>query len=83
MKKVLIIGAGVSSSYSLTVQALKEKHGEVAVYTPEQAEAEGLTLADFENVPTIPIIGRHPVDEISEVKSGRELRRERRKKRKK
>ena len=54
MKKVLVIGG--TNQCGLLIQSLKEKFGEdVKLYTPEEAQAEGLTLNDFANIPTYTI----------------------------
>ena len=52
----LIAGAGTAGINSLMIQSLKEKHGEnIIIYTPEEADKEGLKLSDFENIPSFPI----------------------------
>ena len=54
MKKVLVIGS--TNVDGLLIQSLKEKFGEdVKLYTPEEAQAEGLTQNDFANIPTYTI----------------------------
>lgn len=57
MKKVLLIGnPSIGIIDGLMIQKLKEEFGEnVKLYTPEQAQAEGLTPKDFDNLPTYEI----------------------------
>jgi hypothetical protein len=57
MKRVLIIGSsGVGEVSNLTIQRLKELHGnDVQIYTSEQAFKEGLKESDFINIPTYKI----------------------------
>jgi hypothetical protein len=82
-RKVCIIGAGVDAKYSLLLATMKEKYGDdIILVTPEQAEEHGLHIDHFANIPTMkitapPII---PVVEWAEYKTGKEQRRERRKK---
>lgn len=57
MKKILIVGctAGLVET-NLMVMKIKEEFGDnVVLYTPEQAQAEGLTENDFVNIPSFEI----------------------------
>jgi len=83
-KKILIIGAGEGGKTALLHQAMKEKFGDdVVLVTPEEAQAQGLKEDDFANIPRMKITAP-PVFEVAKLygheMSGREKRRERRKK---
>jgi GTPase SAR1 family protein len=82
MKKILIVGHGSSGKTDLTVQMLKEKHGEdIQVYTADEALKKGLDASDFDNIPSFPISSTIVSDEtyFQIHKTGKERRRERRK----
>lgn len=56
MKKVLLINPYVKLMDGLMIQKLKEEFGEdFKLYTPEQAQSEGLKPQDFDNFPTYEI----------------------------
>ena len=81
--KICIVGAGQDSKSALLLATMKEKFGDdIILVTPEEAREQGLTTKDFANIPTFkitapPII---PNIEFGEYKTGKECRRERRKK---
>lgn len=78
--KVLIIGGGHTS---LSALALKEKFGDdVVMLTPEEAKEQGLTMSDFDNIPTMKITPQYkfPENTINGISiSGQANRRQRRK----
>lgn len=80
-KKVLIVGG---EKTSLTERVIKEQYGEsVKIYTVEEAMENGLTPNDFDNLPTYEITAPPPMiydTMYGSEKSGKEKRRERRKK---
>ena len=81
-KQVLIlIGSGASA---LQIQELKNKFGvQATLVTPEEAKEQGLLPDDFANIPSMKIIQPPPFEVLKlhkPEKSGREKRRERRKK---
>lgn len=85
-KKILVIGSGSGNS-ALMLQAIKEKYGDdIILYTPQEAKKEGLTMNDFDNIPsyklTAPKLIAHPTI-IGTNKSGQENRRQRRKNKRK
>lgn len=57
MKKILIVGChNALASTQLFLTKIKEEFGDnVVMYTPEQAQAEGLTENDFANIPKFEI----------------------------
>ena len=81
--KICIIGAGADAKDALLLATMKEKYGDdIILVTPEQAKDQGLNIDDIANIETMkitapPII---PVVEWGEYKTGKEQRRERRKK---
>lgn len=85
-KKILIIGSGGEGKSALMLQKMKEKYGDdIELYTPEEAREQGLTPADFGNIPSYKIqapefMGLPAVAGYTE-KCGRQKRRDRRKKR--
>ena len=81
-QRILIIGAGVEGKNALMLQTMKEKYGDdIVLVTPEEAKEQGLTPADFGNIPTMkitaPPIMNHPTLK-KKKKSGKEKRRQRR-----
>lgn len=52
MKKVLILGGSVGKVPALVLQDIKEKFGDVLVYTAQEAKEQGLSEKDFVNTPT-------------------------------
>lgn len=81
-QKILIIGSGGEGKSALMLQAVKEKYGDdVVLVTSEEAKEQGLTPADFGNIPTMKItaspIMEHPTL-LGAEKSGKEKRRQRR-----
>jgi len=80
-QKILILGAGANDA--LLLAKLKEEHGEdIILVTPEEAKEQGLKMEDFGNIPTFKITAQPiiPMMELGEYKTGKEQRRERRKK---
>lgn len=82
-KKILIIGP-VEGKTALTHQMMKEKYGDdIVLVTLEEAKEQGLLPEDFANTPRFKITAP-PVFETHKLygfeKTGREKRRERRKK---
>lgn len=81
-QKILIIGSGGEGKSALMLQAIKEKYGDdIILVTPEEAKEQGLTPADFGNIPTMkitaPPIMEHPTL-LGAEKTGKEQRRKRR-----
>jgi GTPase SAR1 family protein len=81
-QKILIIGAGGEGKSALMLQAMKEKYGDdIVLVTPKEAKEQGLTPADFGDIPTMkitaPPIMEHPTL-LGAEKSGKEKRRQRR-----
>jgi ketopantoate reductase len=80
-QKILIVGAGANDV--LLLAKLKEEHGgDIILVTPEEAKEQGLKMEDFGNIPTFKITASPiiPMMELGEYKTGKEQRRERRKK---
>jgi ketopantoate reductase len=80
-QKILIVGAGANDA--LLLAKLKEEHGnDIVLVTPEEAKEQGLKMEDIANIPTFKITASPiiPVVEWAEYKTGKEQRRERRKK---
>jgi hypothetical protein len=76
--KVLIMGGTASA---LMLQKFKEQYGEdVEVYTPEEAQAQGLGAKDFGNLPRFEITAP-PIIPMKQLvyKDGKANRRARRK----
>jgi len=84
-KKILIIGAGVEGKSTLHIASLQEKYGnDIVLVTPEEAKEQGLRMEDFANIPTIKLIAPPVNEDIQRISlSGREQRRQRRKKERK
>ena len=81
-QKILIIGSGGEGKSALMLQAMKEKYGDdIILYTPEEAKEQGLTPANFGNIPsykiTAPPIMEQPMI-LGTPHSGKEKRRKRR-----
>ena len=81
-QKILIIGSGVEGKSALMLQAMKEKYGDdIILYTPEEAKEQGLTPADFGNIPTMKITAPPIMEQpmiLGTPHSGKEKRRKRR-----
>jgi hypothetical protein len=79
--KVLIIGAGEEVKTSLMMQKMREEYGEdVELYTPEEAQAQGLKPEDFGNTSckiTAPPVLETPMI-LGTPPSGRDKRKKRR-----
>ena len=81
-KKILIIGSGGEGKSSLMLQNMKEQYGDdIILYTPEEAQKEGLKPDDFGNIPrfkiTAPPIMEQPMF-LGRPKSDKESRNARR-----
>lgn len=82
-RKICIIGAGANENDDLLLATMKEKYGDdIILVTPEQAEEQGLHIDHFANIPTTKITAPPIIEmkDIGEYKTGKEQRRERRKK---
>jgi hypothetical protein len=80
-KKVLIVGGDKSIS-PLLLQKMREEHGgDIVLYTPEEALEQGLTMNDFDNLPTMTITAPEVFSPSlhGNYPTGRESRRARRK----
>ena len=81
-KTVLIVGGGVPLEASLAIQKLKEEHGDEITYlSAAQAKEQGLEADNLIDIPELTIAKTNKDCFLSDVypKSGRERRRERRK----
>jgi len=84
--KVLIIGNSDESKSALYLAKIREEYGnDVELITPEQAKEQGLGMSDFVNIPQFKITAPPimPVIQYGEYKSGKQLRNERRKNKRK
>jgi hypothetical protein len=76
-KKVLIMGGSPSE---LMLQKLREQYGEdMELYTPEEAQAQGLGAKDFGNLPKFEFKAHPPMKQLV-YKDGKANRREKREK---
>jgi len=92
-KKILIIGAGTDAQMLLSELRLRNLEDTVEVVTDSEAKERGITFSKvgFENTESGLITSKIPINEMFEIrqydteniKSGRENRRERRKKNRK
>ena len=81
---MLIIGSGLEGA--LAIASLKEKFGnDIIVVTPEEAKEQGLVPDDFVNTPKMKITAPPVMASMiqTDFQSGREKRRDRRKKQRK
>jgi hypothetical protein len=82
-KKILVFGHVDHGISSLLFKRMIEEHGDnIILVTPEEAKEQGLGMEDFANIPRMkisapPII---PTIQFENYKTGKEQRRERRKK---
>lgn len=82
-KKILLIGRDESIKDNLMIQRLKEEYGEdIILYTPEEAQKQGLKMEDFGNIPKLtiqaPLFKEEQVKLLGTPKDGKASRRERR-----
>jgi hypothetical protein len=88
-KKILVIGGGgigIGMHSALVLQQFKEQYGEnIELYTPEQAQEQGIQTSEFANLPTFKIENTHtePLIAHGTYKDGKQNRRERRNKERK
>ena len=83
-KKICIVGINTEDGLLLTT--MKEKFGDdIILITPDEAKEQGVKMEDIANIPTMKIVAPPiiPVVKWGEYKTGKERRRERRKKERK
>jgi hypothetical protein len=86
-KKILVIGGGgIGMHPTLILQQFKEQYGEnIELYTPEQAQEQGIQASEFANLPTFKIENTYTEHLTAPwmYKDGKQNRRERRNKERK